>query len=162
MSLNYLIIGAGFSGSVLANRLQDTLECKIDIWDERTHIGGNCYTEKDSETGIMVHKYGPHIFHTDKKETWDFVNTFVDFKPYVHRVKAMSGGKVYSLPVNLATINSYFNKSFTPPEARAFVRSLSDESIREPRNFEEQAFRFMGKELYDAFFYGYTKKTMGL
>jgi UDP-galactopyranose mutase len=161
MSLNFLIIGAGFSGTVLANRLQRALECRIDIWDERAHIGGNCYTEKDAGTGIMVHKYGPHIFNTDKKEIWDFVNSFIDFKPYVHRVKAMSGDKVYSLPVNLATINSFFNKTFTPAEAREFLATLADVSINDPQNFEEQALRFIGKELYYAFFYGYTKKQWG-
>jgi UDP-galactopyranose mutase len=161
MSYNFLIIGAGFSGSVLANRLQQALDCRIDIWDERKHIGGNCYTEKDNETGIMVHKYGPHIFNTDKKEIWDFVNSFVEFKPYVHRVKAMSGGKVYSLPVNLSTINNFFNKTFTPREAMNFLSVIADNSIKDPRNFEEQALRFIGKELYHAFFYGYTKKQWG-
>lgn len=161
MSYNFLIIGAGFSGSVLANRLQHALDCRIEIWDERTHIGGNCYTEKDPETGIMVHKYGPHIFNTDKKEIWDFVNSFVEFKPYVHRVKAISGGKVYSLPVNLSTINNFFNKTFTPQEAMHFLSQVADNSIKDPRNFEEQALRFIGKDLYQAFFYGYTKKQWG-
>src|SRR5258706_7311782 len=148
MSSRYLIIGAGFSGSVLANRLSEQLDCTIDIWDERNHIGGNCYTERDKETGIMVHKYGPHIFNTDKKEIWDFVNSFVEFKPYVHRVKAMSNGKMYSLPVNLDTINSLFEKKFTAAEAKAFLETLADDSIENPQNFEEQALRFIGKQLY--------------
>ncbi|MEP6615528.1 MAG: UDP-galactopyranose mutase [Ginsengibacter sp.] len=161
MPYNFLIIGAGFSGSVLANRLQQALDCRIEIWDERSHIGGNCYTERDSETGIMVHKYGPHIFNTDKKEIWDFVNSFVEFKPYVHRVKAMSGGKVYSLPVNLSTINHFFGKRFTPLEAEGFIKSLADQTIADPANFEEQAMKFIGKDLYRAFFYGYTKKQWG-
>ena len=161
MSSRYLIIGAGFSGSVLANRLSEQLDCAIDIWDERNHIGGNCYTERDKETGIMVHKYGPHIFNTDKKEIWDFVNSFVEFKPYVHRVKAMSNGKMYSLPVNLDTINSLFEKKFTAAEAKAFLETLADDSIENPQNFEEQALRFIGKQLYYAFFYGYTKKQWG-
>lgn len=161
MDKNYLIIGAGFSGAVLANRLATGSGCTIDIWDERSHIGGNCHTERDKETGIMVHQYGPHIFNTDKKEIWDFVNSFVEFKPYVHRVKAMSGGKVYSLPVNLHTINQFFGRSFTPDEARAFLETLADSTITDPANFEEQALRFIGKELYHAFFYGYTKKQWG-
>lgn len=161
MQKKYLIIGAGFSGAVLANQLVNQVDCVIDIWDERNHIGGNCNTERDAQTGIMVHTYGPHIFNTDKKEIWDFVNSFGEFRPYVHRVKAMSNGKVYSLPVNLHTINQLFQKSFTPSEAKAFLETLADTSIKNPKNFEEQALRFIGKELYYAFFYGYTKKQWG-
>lgn len=161
MKKKYLIIGAGFSGTVLANQLAQYSECRIDIWDERDHIAGNCHTQRDEQTGIMVHQYGPHIFNTDRKEIWDFVNSLVEFRPYVHRVKAMSNGKVYSLPVNLHTINQLFGKSFTPGEAKAFLETLADTSITDPKNFEEQALRFIGKELYYAFFYGYTKKQWG-
>ncbi len=161
MSKKYLIIGSGFSGAVLAHQLATKSDCTIDIWDERDHIGGNCHTERDPQTGIMVHQYGPHIFNTDKKEIWDFVNSLVEFRPYVHRVKAMSNGKVYSLPVNLHTINQLFQRSFTPDEAKAFLETLGDQSIDDPKNFEEQALRFIGKELYYAFFYGYTKKQWG-
>lgn len=161
MPFRVLIIGAGFSGSVMANRLADKLNCTIDVWDERDHMGGNCYTERDKETGIMVHKYGPHIFNTDKKEIWDFVNSLVEFRPYVHRVKAMSNGKMYSLPVNLQTINQLFDRTFTPAEAKEFLETLGDKTISDPKNFEEQALRFIGKQLYYAFFYGYTKKQWG-
>ena len=161
MKKKYLIIGAGFSGTVLANQLVTNSDCSIDIWDERDHIAGNCHTQRDEKTGIMVHQYGPHIFNTDKKEIWDFVNSLVEFRPYVHRVKAMSNGKVYSLPVNLHTINQLFGKSFTPDEAKVFLETLADTSINDPKNFEEQALRFIGKELYYAFFYGYTKKQWG-
>jgi UDP-galactopyranose mutase len=161
MAARFLIIGAGFSGCVLANQLVQALDCEIDIWDERNHIGGNSHTSRDKETGVMVHRYGPHIFNTDKKEIWDYVNSFVEFKPYVHRVKAVSMGKTYSLPVNLFTINQFFNKNFSPSEAKAFLDTLGDVSINEPKNFEEQALCFIGKELYEAFFYGYTKKQWG-
>ena len=161
MSNHYLIIGSGFSGCVLANQLVKHSDCTIDIWDERSHIGGNCHTERDAETNVMVHQYGPHIFNTDKKKIWDYVNSFVEFRPYVHRVKAKSKGKVYSLPVNLHTINQFFNKTFTPDEAKAFLETLADKTITYPQNFEEQALRFIGKELYQAFFYGYTKKQWG-
>lgn len=161
MKKKYLIVGAGFSGTVLAHQLSKNIDCTIDIWDERDHIAGNCHTARDEKTGIMVHQYGPHIFNTDKKEIWDFVNSLVEFKPYVHRVKAMSNGKVYSLPVNLHTINQMFGKSFTPAEAKVFLETLADTSIEDPQNFEEQALRFIGKELYYAFFYGYTKKQWG-
>ncbi|RYY46052.1 MAG: UDP-galactopyranose mutase [Chitinophagaceae bacterium] len=161
MAYKFLIIGAGLSGTVLANRLASELDCEIDIWDERDHIAGNCHTARDEKTGIMVHEYGPHIFNTDKKEIWDFVNSFMEFKPYVHRVKAMSNGKVYSLPVNLHTINQFFNKTLTPDEARSFLETQADKTIEDPQNFEEQALRFIGKDLYKAFFYGYTKKQWG-
>jgi UDP-galactopyranose mutase len=161
MHPRFLIVGAGFSGCVLANRLAESLPCSIEIWDERMHAGGNCHTSRDEQTGVMVHEYGPHIFNTDKKEIWDYVNRFGVFRPYVHRVKALSKGKIYSLPLNLHTINQYFGKSFTPEEARAFVDTLGDRSITHPANFEEQALRFIGRELYEAFFYGYTKKQWG-
>ena len=161
MSKRFLIVGSGFSGCVLANQLASTIDCNIEIWEERNHIGGNSHTERDGETNIMVHQYGPHIFNTDKKHIWDYVNSFGELKPYVHRVKAVWGGKVYSLPVNLYTINHFFNKNFTPSEARVFIDMLADKTITDPKNFEEQALRFIGKELYQAFFYGYTKKQWG-
>ena len=161
MAYRFLIVGAGFSGCTLANQLASILDCTIDIWDERNHLGGNCHTERDAATGIMVHQYGPHIFNTDKKEIWDFVNRFAEFRPYVHRVKAMSAGKIYSLPVNLHTINQFFGKTFSPDEAKAFLETVADKTITNPQNFEEQALRFIGKDLYHAFFYGYTKKQWG-
>ncbi|MEO5891614.1 MAG: UDP-galactopyranose mutase [Ferruginibacter sp.] len=161
MASRYLIIGAGFSGAVLANQLVNNLDCSVEIWDERNHIAGNCHTKRDEQTDVMVHEYGPHIFNTDSKEIWEYVNSFVTFFPYVHRVKARCGNAIYSLPVNLHTINQFFNKTLSPPEAQLFLESLSDKSITDPQNFEEQALRFIGKELYQAFFYGYTKKQWG-
>jgi UDP-galactopyranose mutase len=161
MSPRFLIVGAGFSGAVMANRLVNMFPCKIDIWDERDHSGGNCHTKRDEQTGVMVHQYGPHIFNTDKKEIWDYVNSFGEFKNYVHRVKALSKGKVYPLPITLLTINQFFGKTFTPAEAKDFLATLADKTITDPQNFEEQALHFIGRELYDAFFYGYTKKQWG-
>jgi UDP-galactopyranose mutase len=161
MSSRYLIIGTGFSGCVLANKLSAHPGCSIDMWDERDHLGGNCHSSRDEKTGVMVHRYGPHIFNTDKKEIWDYVNSFVEFRPYVHRVKALSKGKIYPLPVNLLTINQFYNKSFGPQEAKAFMETLGDKAIEKPANFEEQALAFIGKDLYKAFFYGYTKKQWG-
>ena len=161
MQHKFLIVGAGFSGAVLANQLAAQLDCTIDVWDERSHVAGNCHTKRDAETNVMVHEYGPHIFNTDKKEIWDFVNSFVEFKPFINRVKANYKGNIYSLPVNLHTINQFFNKSFGPEEAKVFIESLGDKSITEPQSFEEQALKFLGKDLYNAFFYGYTKKQWG-
>ena len=161
MKQRFLIVGAGFSGCVLAHQLAKELNCEIEIWDERDHLGGNCHTNRDAATGVMVHQYGPHIFNTDKKEIWDFVNSFGEFRPYVHRVKAMSKGKIYPLPVNLQTINQFFDKSFNPSEAKDFIKTQGDDRIVEAANFEEQALQFIGKDLYKAFFYGYTKKQWG-
>ncbi|HET7119477.1 MAG TPA: NAD(P)-binding protein, partial [Hanamia sp.] len=104
MPSRFLIIGSGFSGAVLAHQLALHSDCHIDIWEERNHIAGNCHTSRDEETGIMVHRYGPHIFNTDRKEIWDFVNSLASFSPYVHRVKAVYNGNVYSLPINLLTL----------------------------------------------------------
>lgn len=161
MAPRYLIIGSGFSGCVLAQQLVQHLPCTVDIWDEREHMGGNCHTSRDEKTGVMVHRYGPHIFNTDKKEIWDYVNSFVTFRPYVHRVKALSKGNIYPLPVNLQTINNFFGKTLNPAQSKAFLATLGDNTITDPQNFEEQALRFIGRELYDAFFYGYTKKQWG-
>ncbi|MDB5208760.1 MAG: glf [Flavisolibacter sp.] len=157
----FLIVGAGFSGAILANELAQNLECTIDLIDERPHIGGNCYTERDKETGVMVHTYGPHIFNTDRKDIWDYVNRFIELVPYTNRVKIVYNGAVYSMPINLHTINQFFGKTLSPEEAKEFISSVADTSIEEPKNFEEQAMKFIGKDLYKAFFYGYTKKQWG-
>lgn len=155
----YLIIGSGFAGSVIAEQLcKDSL---IEIWEERSHIGGNCYTERDEETGVNIHKYGPHIFNTDNVEVWNYIQQFCQMVPYINRVKSIYKGQVYSLPINLHTINQFFNKAFSPAQAKEFIKSLSDTSIDTPKNFEEQALKFIGKDLYEAFFYGYTKKQWG-
>ncbi len=161
MAAKFVIIGAGFSGAVLANELANQLDCRIEVWEEKSHIAGNCFTERDKETGVMVHKYGPHIFNTDKKDIWDYVNRYITLRPYLHRVKAVSRGTVYSLPVNLHTINQFFQKAISPAEARELIIAHADHSITDPKNFEEQALKFLGPELYKAFFYGYTKKQWG-
>ncbi len=100
----------------------------------------------------MVHKYGPHIFHTQEKRVWEYVNNFMEFMPYTNRVKSTVDGSVYSLPINLHTINQFFGKTFTPDEAKEFIASLGDGSISDPANFEEQALKFVGRDLYEAFF----------
>jgi UDP-galactopyranose mutase len=109
----------------------------------------------------MVHVYGPHIFHTDDTEVWNYVNSFQTFVPYKNRVKTTSNGQVYSLPVNLHTINQFFGKTFRPGEARVFMEEQADKSIIDPKTFEEQALRFVGRDLYEAFFEGYTQKQWG-
>ena len=155
-----LIVGAGLSGAVIGRELAQA-GYAVEIVDKRNHIGGNCHTERDAATGVMVHVYGPHIFHTDDTEVWDYVNGFTTFMPYKNRVKTTSGGQVYSLPVNLHTINQFFGKTFRPDEARAFLEEQADRTITDPQTFEEQALRFVGSGLYEAFFKGYTQKQWG-
>lgn len=152
--------GAGLSCAVIARTLAEAGH-RISIFEQRAHIGGNCHTERDVETGVLVHEYGPHIFHTDDEEVWNYVNRFARFIPFVNRVKATTQDRVFSLPINLLTINQYFNKTMAPNEARAFIENRADTSIREPANFEEQALRFIGRDLYEAFFRGYTRKQWG-
>lgn len=161
MTRNYLIVGAGFSGAVVAEQLSKATDCRILVVDERGHIGGNCYTARDKDTHVMVHQYGPHIFNTDNKAVWDYINRFCEMMPFVNRVKSVYKGNVYSMPVNLHTINQFFGKTMNPEEARQFIEAIGDKSITEPKNFEEQALKFLGQDLYRAFFYGYTKKQWG-
>lgn len=154
------IVGAGISGAVIARLLAEKGIGSI-VFDKRSHIAGNCHSERDPDTNVMLHVYGPHIFHTDDKEVWDFVNTYSEFKPYTNRVKAIYKGNVYSLPVNLHTINQFFNKTLRPDEARDFIESKADKTLTDPQNFEEQAISMIGPELYEAFFQGYTRKQWG-
>jgi UDP-galactopyranose mutase len=157
----FLIVGAGFSGAVLARELAEAgYACRV--IDQRDHTAGNCHTERDSATGVMVHKYGPHIFNTSNEVVWEYVNRFGVFKPFINRVKASIDKGIFSMPINLHTINQFFGKRFTPAEAKVFVESLGDQSIKNPQNFEEQALRFLGHDLYHSFFYGYTKKQWGV
>ena len=156
-----LVVGAGFSGAVVAEQLAKTGKYNIDVIDERNHIAGNCYTSRDKDSDVMVHQYGPHIFNTDNRNVWDYISKFCQMMPYINRVKAVYNGNVFSLPINLHTINQFFGKNLNPVEAKNFISSLGDNSILEPQNFEEQALKFIGKDLYEAFFYGYTKKQWG-
>lgn len=161
MSLRILIAGAGFSGAVLARQLAESLECRIEIRDERNHIAGNCHTERDAETNVMVHRYGPHIFNTDNQRVWAYVRRFGEFRPFINHVKAVTARGVFSLPINLLTINQFFGCSMGPDEAREFLRSQGDQRIIEPANFEEQALKMLGRDLYETFFKGYTIKQWG-
>ena len=160
-SLTIGIVGAGFSGAVIAHELA-AQGYRVTVFDERAHIAGNCHTERDAESGVLMHVYGPHIFHTDNERVWQFVNQFSRFEPYVNRVKALTGGRVFSLPINLLTINQFFGKILNPQQAEAFIADLGDTSIIDPASFEEQALRFVGRELYEAFFKSYTIKQWGV
>jgi len=156
-----LVVGAGFSGAVFARELAEKGGIRCLVIDERGHVGGNCHTERDCETGVLTHRYGPHIFHTSNERVWSYVRKFGEWIPFVNRVKAKIDKGVFSLPINLHTINQFFGKCFSPKEAAAFLETVGDRSIGAPQNFEEQALRFLGRDLYEAFFYGYTKKQWG-
>ncbi len=161
MNEKFLLVGAGFSNAVIARELAEQ-GYQLTVIDKRSHTAGNCHSERDAETGVMVHVYGPHIFHTDNEQVWNYINKFAEFMPFTNRVKTISQGAVYSLPINLHTINQFFNKICSPQEAKKLIESQADLSIKNPQTFEEQAMRFVGEDLYKAFFYGYTKKQWGV
>ena len=154
------IVGAGFSGAVIARELAEAGH-RVDVFDSRPHVAGNCHTERQDDD-VMVHVYGPHIFHTAHEHVWQYMNRFGTMMPYNHKVKATTQGKVFSLPVNLLTINQFFGKTFTPAEAEAFITSIGDQSMTDPQSFRDQGLRFVGPELYAAFFDGYTRKQWGV
>lgn len=155
------IVGAGFSGSVIARDLA-LHGYRVTVVDSRWHLAGNCHTERDPETDVMLHVYGPHIFHTRNERVWNYIRQFDTFMPFTNRVKAHARGKVYSLPINLLTINQLFGRQFSPKQAQAFIESVADKSISNPQTFEEQALRFVGQEIYETFFRGYTRKQWGM
>jgi len=156
------VAGAGFAGAIMARELAESGQYRVTVFDERDHVAGNCHTVRDVATGVMLHQYGPHIFHTNREDVWQYVNRFARFGPYTNRVKAVTRRGVFSLPLNLLTLNQFFGRRMSPNEAREFVSRLGDLSFGEPRNFEEQALKMMGRELYTTFFYGYTKKQWGV
>jgi UDP-galactopyranose mutase len=160
VSAPIVIVGAGFSGAVVARELAEAGIAST-VLDQRTHVAGNAHTERNPN-GVMVHVYGPHIFHTGEARVWEWVNKWGEMVPYNHRVKATVQGSVYSLPVNLLTINQFFGATMSPAEAETFIRAKADASIGTPVTFEDQALKFVGRELYEAFFKGYTQKQWGL
>ena len=160
MPLSVAVVGAGFSGAVVARELAEVGH-SIEVFESRDHVAGNCHTRRH-ESGVMVHVYGPHIFHTQHERVWNYVRRFATFKPYRHRVRAMVGEKAFQMPMNLGLINSFFGTTFTPAEAEAFVATKADATITNPTSFEDQALRLVGRELYEAFFAGYTRKQWGV
>ena len=161
MSERICCVGAGLSGAVIGRAFAEAGHAVL-VLDERAHVAGNCFTERDPATGVMVHRFGPHVFHTSDREVWDYVNQFSEMKPYINRVKAVAQAKVYTLPINLLTINQFFGKTFHPREAQAFLSEIGRRDIENPVTFEEQALAHVGDALYRAFFRGYTRKQWGL
>ncbi|MGL5826924.1 MAG: UDP-galactopyranose mutase [Nocardioides sp.] len=154
-----VVVGSGFFGLTIAERCASELGLRVLVVERRHHIGGNAYSEKEPETGIEVHVYGAHLFHTSNKRVWDYVTRFTEFTNYQHRVFATYQGEVYSFPMNLALINQFFGKNFTPDQARELIASQAAEIATErATNLEEKAISLIGRPLYEAFVKGYTAK----
>ena len=158
-----IVVGAGFFGSVMAERISNKLGWKVLLLDKRPHIGGNSWSAPDQETGIEVHTYGPHIFHTSHEACWSYINRFTTFNGYRHTVWATRKGKVYPLPFGLAAINLLLGRRLSPTEARQWVADeVSKTGILDPRNLEEKALSLVGRPLYEAFVKQYTEKHWGM
>lgn len=151
---------------MLARQLAETGDRRVVVFEHKPHVGGHCHTERDPATGVLLHRFGAHVFHTHREDLWRYVTRFGVFHPYITRVRAITHKGVFSLPINLLTINQFFGRTFRPDEAAAFVATLSERSdgsdgSGEPRTFEEQALRTVGRALYEAFFLDYTTKQWG-
>jgi UDP-galactopyranose mutase len=156
--MDLLIVGSGFFGLTIAERAAAAGR-KVTVIDRRHHIGGNAYSEAEPNTGIEVHKYGAHLFHTSNATVWEYVNRFTKFTNYVHRVYTTHRGVVYPLPINLGTINQFFQAAYTPDQAKARVHELAGEfEAKDARNLEERAIGLIGRPLYEAFIRDYTAK----
>ncbi|HEY0004639.1 MAG TPA: UDP-galactopyranose mutase [Pyrinomonadaceae bacterium] len=157
---DYLIVGAGFAGSVLAERLASVLDKKVLIVDRRNHIGGNAY-DHYNDAGILVHKYGPHIFHTNSREVFDYLSQFTEWRNYQHRVLASVDGMLLPIPINLDTINKLYGLNLTSFQVEEFFASVA-EPCAELRTSEDVVVGRVGRELYEKFFRNYTRKQWGL
>ncbi|TPW73563.1 UDP-galactopyranose mutase [Schumannella sp. 10F1B-5-1] len=159
MNSDLVIVGSGFFGLTIANRAATELGLKVLIIDRRSHIGGNAYSEAEPETGIEVHRYGAHLFHTSNDRVWEYVNRFTKFTSYQHRVYSNYGGEVFPLPINLGTVNQFFRAAHTPDEAKALIASQAAEIAKDAvSNLEEKAISLIGRPLYEAFIRDYTAK----
>jgi UDP-galactopyranose mutase len=157
---DYLVVGAGFSGGVLAERLASQLGRKVLVIDRRRHIAGNAYDEYD-EHGVRVHRYGPHIFHTNSSQIFDYLSQFTEWRAYQHRVLASVDGQLVPIPINLDTVNRLYGTNFTSFELEKFFASVAER--REPaKTSEDVVVNAVGRELYEKFFRGYTRKQWGL
>jgi UDP-galactopyranose mutase len=156
MIYDYIVVGAGLFGSVFAREAKDAGKSVL-VLEKRDHIGGNCYTHEFEDSGIIVPLYGPHIFHTDSLEIWNYLRRFTEFNRYQHRVLTTYKNKVYALPINLGTINAFYGVNLTPSEVGAFIQQRIPANLQ-PKNFEEKAISLVGVDLYEAFFKGYSIK----
>ena len=156
--MDLLVVGSGFFGLTIAERAASAGK-KVVVIDRRSHIGGNAYSEADPETGIEVHRYGAHLFHTSNETVWEYVNRFTSFTNYVHKVYSNFEGEVYPLPINLGTINQFFRSAHGPDAARALIAEQAAEfDTKSAQNLEEKGISLIGRPLYEAFIRDYTSK----
>jgi len=160
MMFDYVVVGAGFAGATVAERLAADGGKKVLICDRRPHIGGNAYDHYD-EAGVLIHKYGPHIFHTNSREVYDYLSHFTDWRPYQHRVLASVDGQLLPIPINLNTVNRMYGTNLTSFQLEEFFRSVA-EPCAQIRTSEDVIVSKVGRELYDKFFRNYTRKQWGL
>jgi UDP-galactopyranose mutase len=157
---DYLVVGAGFAGATIAERLAAGAGKKVLICDKRPHIGGNAFDHYDS-TGILVHKYGPHIFHTNSRDVYEYLSRFTEWRPYQHRVLACVDGQLLPIPINLDTVNRMYGTNFTSFELEQFFKSVA-EPVAQVKTSEDVIVSKVGRELYEKFFRNYTRKQWGL
>lgn len=158
-SFDLIVVGSGFFGLTVAERTATQLGKRVLVLDRRDHIGGNAYSEPEPTTGIEVHRYGAHLFHTSNQRVWDYVNQFTDFTNYQHRVFAMYKGQSYQFPMGLGLISQFFGRYYSPDEARALIAEQAAEfDTKTAANFEEKAISLIGRPLYEAFVKHYTAK----
>jgi UDP-galactopyranose mutase len=154
-----VVVGSGFFGLTVAEQAASQRGSRVVVLERRTHLGGNAHSYRDPETGIEVHRYGSHIFHTSNERVWRYAQRFTDFNDYRHHAFTRHNGRVYSLPVNLATMCAIFERHLTPDQARRLIESQTEgRDPSEADNFEDKALSLIGRPLYDALFRGYTKK----
>lgn len=157
--MRFFVIGAGLWGSVIAERIASVMNEDVLVIDKRNHIGGNCYSYIDAETGIECHQYGTHAFHTSLPEVWNYLHHFTEFTSYRHQTLTVHNHQVYTMPINLFTINAFYGKNFSPEEAAAFLQSeIKRDAVPNPSNLEEKALSLIGRPLYEAFIKNYTQK----
>ncbi|WP_437669416.1 UDP-galactopyranose mutase [Sorangium sp. So ce131] len=157
---DYLIVGAGFAGGVLAERLASQMNKSVLLCDKRPHIGGNAY-DYYNEAGILIHKYGPHIFHTASPRIFRYLSQFTQWRPYEHRVLASVDDKLVPFPINVDTVNALYGTSYSPAEVEAFFARVA-EPIKHCKTSEDAVVSKVGRELYEKFFRNYTRKQWGL
>ena len=159
MTADLVVVGSGLFGLTIAEQAATELGLKVALLDRRSHIGGNAYSEKEKQTGIEVHRYGAHLFHTSNERVWEYVNRFTEFTNYVHRVYTRHNGIVYTMPITLGTINQFFNAAYSPAEAKALIAERAGELAgTDPQNLNDKGISLIGRPLYEAFIKHYTAK----